>query len=90
MALQEITMPFPQIREYPLDSDFAEFKLGKVTWVEDKNAPLLGVETIEDSIKAYAKMWCIKNGIETWSELLGMPSALQQFKDHMATIRVHE
>ena len=88
MPLQEIQMPFPDIRDN--GDGTVSLRMGKIEWKEGDEEPLLGVESIERSIQLYAKMWCIKNGIQTWRELFSMPNALQAFRNHTATIRVRE
>ena len=66
------------------------YAAGKVSWSEDADALVLGIETREEAIKLYARMWLLNNGLRTYQELLDSPNALIAYHAHSADMKVDE
>ena len=77
MTVKDFTSAFPRVTDN--GDGTVSLKLGKVTFTEWADHPLLNVETKEETIILHMKMWCLRNGINTWDDLLANKTALDAF-----------
>ena len=86
MPLRTIAAQYPRIADNRDGS--VTLTLGKIQWIEDALEPLLNIEDDEAAIKEHARMWCVRNGFETYAELLADPVKLAEFHAMNETMMV--
>ena len=85
MPFRNFTSQFPRIRD--IGNGRVEFTMGKISWIEDSDSPILGIETREEAVKLFSRMWLLKNGFRTYQELLDSPNALDLYHSKITDMK---